>query len=534
MESKSRLCQDGFTYMSEQRRVTRAAGIVGSTTLLSRILGLVRDMVIFRFFSRTATDSFYLALTIPAVLRYLLAEGAMTVSFLPVLTDYLKKGRRQETREVVAVVFTFFGIILGVVSILGVITAPWLVKLLAPGPGFSSIPEKYQLTITIVRIIFPYLFFVAMTSISMGILNSLDHFLAPALSPALWNVGVIIGAVVFSQYFEQPIFGAAVGVLLGGLMQLILQLPFLRAKEFIPYLSFQFRHPALGRVIRLMGAAILGLSAAQISVVIIRQFASYLGEGAVSYLYAASRLIELPYGIFAFALGTAVLPSLSRHATDGDLEGLKETLSYGLRMVLLLTIPAMVGLIVLSFPIVKVLFQRGAFDLTASIITSQALVAFAIGLWAGASIRVFAPAFYALKKPIIPTLAAIAAVILNIIVCFLLFKPFEHVGLALGRAIAVIGDLVILVVIFRVKYGPFGFKDILVSGTKSLIASAVMGGVVFWMSSQIQWRTATVDFNQVSNLFLSIILGGMVYLGVLWMLRGRELRELYFIFKRRK
>src|SRR3990167_2284053 len=342
----------------EQHRVARAAGVVGTTTILSRVLGVVRDMAVFAYFGKTATDAFYLALTIPGVLRGLLAEGALNIAFLPVLTDYLKRGTRNETREMISVVFTFFGILLAVVSILGLMFAPPLVKILAPGPGFADIPLKYELTAKLVRIIFPYLFFVGMTSLSMGVLNSLNHFLAPGLSPSLWNVGIIFGAVVLSQYFSEPVIGAGVGVLLGGVLQFLFQLPFIKAREFLPVLSFQFSHPALWRILKLMLPAILGLSVSQVTVIFVRQFASYLPEGAVSYLFGADRLIQFPLGVFAVTVGTAVLPSLSRHASDEDFSGFKETLSFGLRLVLFLTIPSMVALIILRVPIVKVLFQR--------------------------------------------------------------------------------------------------------------------------------------------------------------------------------
>lgn len=444
--------------MDEQRRVTSAAGVVGSTTLLSRILGMVRDIVILSSFGRTATDAFYLALTIPSVLRSLLAEGAMSVAFLPVLTDYLKKGSKKESQEMISVVFTFFGLLLGTVSILGVMFAPEMVKLLAPGAGFADIPGKYLLTTELVRIIFPYLFFVAMTSLCMGVLNSQNHFLAPALSPSLWNLGIIFGALVLSQYFEQPVFGAAVGVLLGGILQFLLQLPFMRKRAFFPTLSFQFKHPALRRILFLMLPAILGLSVSQFTVIFVRQFASFLEEGTLSYLFIADRLIQFPLGIFAVALGTAILPSLARHATDQDIASLKKTLSHGLRIVLLLTVPFMVGMIVLSIPIVKIVFQRGQFDLHATIITAQSLVAYSVGLWAASMIRVFAPAFYALKKPLIPSLAAVLGLTINFTLCFLLFRTLQHVGLALATSIAVTVNLITLITVFRIKYGQFGLR----------------------------------------------------------------------------
>ncbi|OGP12776.1 MAG: murein biosynthesis integral membrane protein MurJ, partial [Deltaproteobacteria bacterium GWA2_47_9] len=348
--------------MSEEKsRIARAAGVVGGATLMSRILGFVRDAFIANLFGAgMAADAFFVAFRIPNMFRRLLGEGSLTSSFIPVFTEYLTQKSREEAREMASAFFSLAMVVLSLVTIGGIILAPQIVTVLAH--GFTSIPEKFTLTVTLTRMMFPYLFFIGLVALCMGILNSLRHFAAPALSPVLLNISMILSVVLLAPFFKEPVLALAIGVLIGGVSQLALQLPFLWKNGMRIKLEWKPGHPGVVRVGWLMAPSIIGLAVTQINVLVDTIVASFLKEGTVSYLYYADRLLEFPMGIFAIAIATAVLPAMSEKAAKNDMAGVKETFSYALRLTLFLTIPAMVGLIALGIPIISILFQRGLFS----------------------------------------------------------------------------------------------------------------------------------------------------------------------------
>jgi putative peptidoglycan lipid II flippase len=346
--------------METQRKITEAATVVGGATLLSRIFGFLRDMIVAQLFGAgTATDAFFVAFRIPNLLRRLVGEGSLTVSFVPVYSSYLTQKSKEESEELVSVCFTVLAFFLFLLTAMGILFSPWVVKIIAY--GFSEDPEKFRLTVLLNRVMFPYIFFIGLVAWAMGVLNARKHFAGPALAPVLLNLSIIACALLLSARLDEPVMALAMGVLLGGIAQLLFQVPFLRRQGIPLKLRFDLSHPGVRRVGALMAPSILGLAVTQLNVIVNTFLASYLPEGSVSYLYYADRLLEFPMGVFAIAIATAVLPSLSEQAAKGKIEEVKETLSFALRLTFFIILPAMVGLVVLRTPILNLLFQRGAF-----------------------------------------------------------------------------------------------------------------------------------------------------------------------------
>jgi len=309
--------------MSENHKITKAASIIGMGTLLSRILGFVRDMVIAHFFGAgMAADAFFVAFRIPNLWRRLVGEGSLTISFIPVYTEYLTQRSKEESQEVTHIAFTLAGVILFVLTVLGILFSPILIQVIAP--GFFKIPEKFQLTVMLNQIIFPYLFFMGLFALCMGILNSLRHFFAPAIAPIFLNLSMIVSVFLFYYAFQKPVMALALGVLAGGLIQFLFQVPFLMKRGIGFRFNFNFRHPAIKRIGSLMIPGLIGTAVYQLNVFIDTLFASFLPGGSVSYLYFADRLMEFPLGIFAIAIGMAALPSLSGLAAQGKREEQKK------------------------------------------------------------------------------------------------------------------------------------------------------------------------------------------------------------------
>ncbi|MEW5909939.1 MAG: murein biosynthesis integral membrane protein MurJ, partial [Thermodesulfobacteriota bacterium] len=331
--------------LKERSRFTKAAGVVGSATLLSRIFGFVRDMVIAWYFGAGAgADAFFVAFRIPNLLRRLLAEGSLSVSFVPVFTEYLADQGKAEAFRLARSAVKMLALMLIFIVILGLIFSPALIRIIAP--GFAGSPDKLALTVTLTRIMFPYIFFIALMALMMGILNTLGHFAAPAAAPVLLNITMIASIFLISPHMDNPITGLAVGVLVGGAFQLLLQAPFVYRKGIYSKQSTDWKHPGLKKIGQLMLPTIFGAAVYQINILVGTLLASLLPEGSVSYLYYADRLVQFPLGIFAIAVATAVLPSLSRQAAVRDLDGVKETFAHAMKLVTFITLPSMAGLIV--------------------------------------------------------------------------------------------------------------------------------------------------------------------------------------------
>ena len=458
--------------MSENSRVVKAAGVVGAATLTSRILGFIRDAVIAWFFGAGfSSDAFIAAFRIPNLLRRLFAEGSLSSAFIPVFTEYIVKQGPAEAFHLARSAFRLLGGVLILATICGVLLSPWIVRVIAP--GFSA--DKLSLTIILTRLMFPYIFFIGLVALCMGILNVLGHFAAPAFAPVLLNLSIIGSVFFISPSLTPPVIGLAVGVLIGGFLQLALQLPVLIKKGFYFWEEGTMIHPGLKRVGKLIPPVILGGAVYQINILIGTLLGSLLDQGSVTYLYFADRLVQFPLGVFAIATATAVLPSLSRQAAAGDLEMLKDTFLQALKLVFFITIPATVGLIILREPIVALLFQRGEFDAQATRLTAQALLYYSIGLWAFAVVRIVVATFFAIQDTRTPVRMAGISIFVNIILGAMLMKPLAHGGLALATSLASILNLGLLLGALKTRLGNLGWKNIAMSVCRSLLCSVVMG-----------------------------------------------------------
>lgn len=499
--------------MSSHKQVTRAAGVVGLSTVVTRILGFLREMVIAMLFGAgMEADAFFVAFRIPNTLRRLVGEGALTVAFIPV---FVEERHQSEERAwaLTHAVTTLLTLILISFTALGIFFTPFIIRVLAP--GFNAIPEKFILAISLTRITFPYIFFISLGALAMGILNSLQHFLSSALAPAMLNISLIGCAFLLCPRLEPPVAGLAIGVLLGGVMQLLFQVPALLKRGFHYRVSFDYRNPAVRKVGILLLPALFGLAIHQITVFVGTILASFLEDGSVSYLYFAYRLIEFPLGIFGMAIATAVLPTMSSQSAQGQYDQLVNTLSFALRLVLFITIPSMVGLIVLRVPIVALLFQRGKFTFAATQATAQAVLYYALGLFAIAGVRIIVPVFYSLKDTSTPVKCGAAAVGVNIAASLLLMGPLQHGGLALATSLSSFFNLFLLIWLLRKRLGEINWRSIFFSTSKVSIASVAMG---FCCAPLVSGATL-----HAWNLFLAILVGIVVFLVCAWLLKSEEL-----------
>jgi putative peptidoglycan lipid II flippase len=431
--------------------VTRAAAVVGGATLASRVLGFARDVVVAGAFGAgPVTDAFFVAFRIPNLLRRLLAEGALSSAFVPVFTEYLTTREPADFRRMLRAVAGAVTLALAAVTLAGAALAPLLVWLTAP--GFFADPGTGALTVTLTRLMFPYLFFVGLAALAMGVLNARGRFLAPALSPVALNVAIISAVLLLASRLPVPVVALAVGVLAGGAGQLAMQLPALaRAGALVA--PGPPRHPAVGRILRLMAPVAIGQSAAQLGVLVNTIVASFLAGGSVSYLYYADRLVEFPLGVFGIAVATAVLPTLSAQAARGEVAALRDTLAFAQRLGAFVSVPAAVGLLVLREPIVRVLYERGQFGPAQTRGTAVALGFFALALVGWTSSKIGTQAFYALGDTRTPVKVSLAALAVNSALAAALAWPLGHGGLALATAVAATVQATALAWLLRRRLG---------------------------------------------------------------------------------
>lgn len=513
--------------MSENTHVTKAAGIVGTATFLSRIFGFIRDVVIAWFFGAGfSSDAFFVAFRIPNLLRRLFAEGSLTIAFIPVFTEYLTNFGKKEAFKLAGSTVRLLSVLLAIAAISGILLSPFIVSLIAP--GFSGSPEKFSLTVTLTRIMFPYIFFIGIVALSMGILNVLGHFAAPALAPVLLNLAMIGSVFFISPHLPDtanPVAGLAIGVLIGGVLQLAFQVPFLVNKGFYFWQKASIYHPGLKKIGSLMLPAIFGAAVYQINILVGTLLASLLPEGSVSYLYYADRLVQFPLGIFAIAIATAVLPSLSRQAAARDFKALKDTFAHAIKLTFFITIPAMVGLIVLREPIVSLLFKRGAFDIEATRLTAYALLYYGIGLWAFSGVRIVVSMFYALQDTRTPVRAAIISIIANIVLGIILMQYLSHGGLALSTSLSSMLNLVLLVRALRQKLGTLKLRAITESVCKSMACSVIMGAVVWGIALFVIPPGNRTLSGLFFGLMLSIVTGLVLYGALSFLIKSPELEK---------
>ncbi|MCL2524875.1 MAG: murein biosynthesis integral membrane protein MurJ [Betaproteobacteria bacterium] len=511
----------------------RALATVSAMTLLSRILGFVRDFVIARAFGAgIATDAFFVAFKLPNLLRRMFAEGAFSQAFVPILGEYRNQCSAADTRTLVDHVATLLSLALFVITAVGIVAAPLLVWISAP--GFSADAGKFALTVELTRITFPYILFMSLVALAGGILNTWSRFALPAFTPVLLNLSFIFMALFAAPWFDPPVLALAWAVFLGGLLQLAIQLPALRRIAMLPRLSLNWRaawaDPGVRRIVTLMVPALIGVSVSQISLLINTVFASFLADGSVSWLYYADRLMEFPSGLLGAALGTILLPSLSRCHASGDSAEYARLLDWGLRLTLLLAVPAAVALALLAVPLIATLFYHGAFSAGDVFATRNALIAYAVGLTGLILVKVLAPGFYArqnVRTPVrIALIALLATQAMNAVFIFAL--GLGHAGLALSIGLAACLNAALLYRGLR-RHGiyapqpgwlPFCLKLCAAIAVMAACLWFAMGSADAWLQNSAAGRTMHLSW--------LVPLGVTAYFSTLWLL-GFRLRD----FRRR-
>lgn len=505
--------------MSTHKSLAKSAGIISLGILLSRLLGFVRDIVVAAIFGTSAPfQAFVVAFRIPNLLRDLVGEGSANAAFVPVLSGYAAKKTKNEFWALSEVILNTMIVVLAVISAAGIISAPLIVAVIAP--GFVKDPEKFKLTVNLTRFMFPYIFLIGLTAYTTGVLNSLKHFVASSFSQPLWNLVFMLSALFLCPVMKVPILGLAIGVVFGGFLQLIAQVPSLLKRGMkLPRLN-KFRHPESKEIAKLLLPRVVGSSIYQLNVfvdTILASLSSIVGEGAVAAVYYSNRLWQLPLAIFGTAFAQAMLPTLSEHAAAEDIKKFKETLSFSLRSVFFITIPAAVGLIVLASPIVRALFERGTFDSYSTRITSTALFYYSFGLFAYAGVKIMVSAFYSLKDTKTPVKTAFAAFILNVILNVILMFPLKVGGLALATSISSMVNFFLLFYLLRKKIGALGGLRILKSFIRVGSAGVIMGGVLIWQNSFLK-------VGPVARICVLILTGGFSFFAACMVMDVDELK----------
>ncbi len=498
----------------------RALAKVSSMTLLSRIFGFVRDAVIARSFGAGIyTDAFFVAFKIPNLLRRLFAEGAFSQAFVPILAEYKNRRGHDDTKLLIDHVATLLFLALLVVTLLGILAAPAVVYISAP--GFVDEPEKFAVTVTMLRIIFPYILLISLVSLAGGILNTYSRFSIPAFTPVLLNVATIGAALWLAPHLETPAMALAWGVMLGGVLQLLLQIPFLRQLGLMPRFRIELHDEGVWRILKLMGPALFGVSIAQISLLINTIFASFLATGSVSWLYYADRLMEFPTGMLGVALGTILLPSLAKHYADNDPTQYSHLLDWGLRLTLMLALPAAAALAILAVPLISTLFMYGKFSANDVFMTQQALVAYSLGLLGLIMVKILAPGFYARQNIRTPVKIAVITLLATQAMNLMFIWKLQHAGLALSIGLGACLNASLLLWKLRSQgiYQPQpGWRRYFL---KIGLALAVMS-VALWFGMAGETRWLHGHFTQrIVHLIALVMLGAGSYFGTLWLVGMR-------------
>ncbi len=491
---------------------------VGSNTMLSRVMGFLRDLVFAHIFGANAgTDAFFVAFKIPNFLRRLFAEGSFSVAFVPVLAEYRAKRGLDELKLFVGNVAGTLGGILLLVTILGVVGSPVLVMIFAP--GFIGVEGKMTLAADMLRLTFPYLLFISLTAFAGSILNSYGRFGIPAFTPVLLNLVLIACAIWLSPQMDRPIVALAWGVLLAGIVQFLFQLPFLKQLDLLPKFKFAPKDEGVRRIVRLMLPAIFGVSVTQLNLLLDTLIASFLQNGSISWLYYSDRLMEFPLGILGVGLATVILPNLSnKHATESP-EGFSHTLNWALRWVLFLGVPCAVGLFLLAGPMIATLFQSKVFLPSDVAMAQRSLMAYSLGLLPFIMIKVLAPGFYARQDTKTPVKIAVLAMITNMVFNIILVFPLAHAGLALATTLSACLNATLLFRGLR-REGVFlpeaGWLGLILRG---LVASAAMGIMLYIMAGDLAVWVGEGTWDRIWRL-ISLILSGAGIYGLSLLLLG--------------
>ena len=516
--------------MSQARAgVVRAAGLLMLTMVVSRILGYVRDVVIYtRFGQNSLTDAYNAAFSIPDFLYILLVGGALSSAFIPVFSQYIATNKSDEGWRVVSILFNTIITLMLVGITLGLIFTPQLVYLLVP--KFS--PEAMELTVKLTRIMFAQAFFMALNGISMGILNSYKHFTSPALGSVLYNLVIIVVGLILS--FRWGIMGFSIGVVVGAMVNFAVQIPALLRVGWHYEWCFDLSHPGVRRIIELMLPVLIGLSVTQFNLFVSQNLASGLPEGMISALRIAQRLMQVPLGVFGVAIAVAVFPTLCEQAARSKKADFMRTMSLGLRTVVFITLPAAVGLIALRVPIIQALFEQGNFDYHNTLATAEALLFYSIGLFGYSAIQILNRVFYSIQDTRTPVTTGVITILLNIALSFLLIQYLGHGGLALAYSIAGIFNMVALLGVLKWKLGKIGGHQIMSSFFHTLIAAVAMGLVVSFTVSGLQPLLPFLPkINQIILVLVGVSTGVLVYGGLSLAMRMEEPQLVLKLIRRR-
>jgi len=507
-------------------RIARSAGTVSIAIMCSRVLGLVREQAFAILFGAGfAYDAFVVAFRIPNLLRDLFGEGALSAAFVAVFSEYDTNKGPEATWKLAGNVLTFIALLLSVITLLGIWFAEPIIMVLAP--HFDAVAGKIELTRLLTVIMFPFLIFISLSAVVMGILNTKERFFIPAMASSFFNLGSIVGGVglaLLMPKFGQPaIVGMAFGTLIGGFLQLTGQLPTLYKAGFTFRPRIDLTDPGLRRILRLMLPAVIGLSATQINIFINTYFASSLTQGSVSWLNYAFRLVQLPIGLFGVAVSIATLPVISRYAAVKDIGKLKETYTSSLTMGFCLTIPATVGLYVLAEPIIRIIFQHGAFSAVDTTRTAEALSFYAIGLFAYASVKIMVPVFYALDNTRYPVMGSFLAVGANILIILLSIGQLPPRAIALSTSCAMISNFLFLSIVLYKKLEGYSLRYLMRGFLKVVLASAVMGAWLFLLEFLFKGWLRPGFAGDSIGLLISISTGGALYALILYVMGFHEL-----------
>lgn len=510
------------------RSLLRSTTLFSSNTCLSRVLGFVRDMIFAHYFGATAGfDAFLVAFKIPNFMRRLFAEGAFSQAFVPVLSEYRQKRSHDEIYLFINHMAGTLGSVLLLVVTIAIVASPLIISIFAAGFLRDENPMRFVLAVNMLRITIPYLLLISLTALCGAILNTYDSFGIPAFTPVLLNVVLITMAIFVSPYFTTPVYALAWGVFIAGVVQLLFQLPFLKHKHLLPRPQIDFKDPGVRRVLKLMVPAIFGVSIAQISLLLDTIFASFLRTGSISWLYYSDRLMNFPLGVFGVAIATVILPKLSRHHAGNRHHDYAITLDWALRLLLLIGLPASVGILILAGPLISTLFQSGTFNQFSVFMTRKSLIAFAIGIQAFMLVKVFASGFYARQNIKTPVKIAAISMIVNMGLNFILIFPLAHAGLALATSLTAFlnSGLLFIILLRRKIYRPQ--PGWLLYFVRLLSANIVMAiflifatdSIVVWVQQHLWWR--------ITHLLFLVSGSVIIYFVVLFAtgLRMHHLRE---------
>lgn len=499
--------------------------------MISRFAGLARDMVIASIFGAGfGSDAFFMAFTIPNLLRRFFAEGSLTAAFVPTFTQVRQHQGDEEAQRVVNICWSLLLLVMLGVTCVGILIAPWLVDVI--GAGFGKVAGKLELTIHLTRLMFPYIFFVSMLALFTGVLNVYGHYFVPAFSPLILNLSMISGALLCRQMFTVPIESLAWGVVAGGFLQLAMTIPVLRRYGLTLKFSLNWRDSVVQRIGCLMIPGIVGVAIYQINVVVTRLLSSFLEQGSVSYLYYGQRLFEFPQGIFVVSLAQAVLPTMSKQAAAGDMAAVKSSLNYALTLIMLITIPASAGLMVCALPIYSQLFMNGAFSYTDVQQTALALAAYAPGLLFVGISRVIVPTFYAMQDTRTPVWVSFWTLLVNVGLGLLMMGPWQYVGLAMALTCSSVFNALVLLVLLKRRIGSIAFTAVSWTAARVLVATGVMALIVNRLLLLGEWSSGVNTLNLVV-LLGAISIGMASYCSCCYIFQIKELREVVGLVKRR-